>query len=43
MVKVGIMICDRNRTCTGNKCFKSMIERDGADAWLKEEKAKAKA
>jgi predicted metal-binding protein len=29
MVKVGIMICDRNRTCTGNKCFKSIIERDG--------------
>jgi predicted metal-binding protein len=32
MVKVGIMICDRNRTCTGNKCFKSIIERDGAFA-----------
>ena len=30
MVKVGIMICDRNRKCTGNKCFKSIIERDGA-------------
>ena len=29
MVKVGIMICDRNRKCTGNKCFKSIIERDG--------------
>jgi predicted metal-binding protein len=24
------MICDRNRKCTGNKCFKSIIERDGA-------------
>lgn len=23
------MICDRNRKCTGNKCFKSIIERDG--------------
>ena len=32
MVKVGIMICDRNRTCTGNKCFKSITERDGAFA-----------
>jgi predicted metal-binding protein len=32
MVKVGIMICDRNRTCTGNKCFKSIIERDGVFA-----------
>ena len=30
MVKVGIMICDRNKTCTGNKCFKSIVERDGA-------------
>lgn len=29
MVKIGIMICDRNRTCTGNKCFKSINERDG--------------
>jgi predicted metal-binding protein len=32
LVKIGIMICDRNRTCTGNKCFKSIIERDGAFA-----------
>jgi predicted metal-binding protein len=32
MVKVGIMICDRNRTCTGNKCLKSINERDGAFA-----------
>jgi predicted metal-binding protein len=30
MVKIGIMICDRNRTCTGNKCFMSIRERDGA-------------
>ena len=30
MVKIGIIICDRNRTCTGNKCFKSVNERDGA-------------
>jgi len=30
MVKIGIMICDRNRKCTGNKCFKSINERDGA-------------
>lgn len=25
-----MMICDRNRTCTGNKCFKAILERDGA-------------
>jgi len=30
MVKIGVMICDRNRTCTGNKCFKAILERDGA-------------
>ncbi len=29
MVKIGVMICDRNRKSTGNKCFKSMLERDG--------------
>lgn len=30
MVKIGVIVCDRNRTCTGNKCFKSIIERDGS-------------
>ena len=29
MVKIGVMICDRNRKCTGNKCFKSILEREG--------------
>ena len=29
MVKIGVMICDRNRKCTGNKCFKAINERDG--------------
>ncbi len=29
MVKIGIMICDRNRKCTGNKCFRAINERDG--------------
>lgn len=32
MVKIGVLICDRNRTCTGNKCFKAIIERDGSFA-----------
>ena len=31
------MICDRNRTCTGNKCFKSIIERDGVFSKYKDE------
>ena len=29
MVKIGIIICYRNRTCTGNKCFMAVRERDG--------------
>ncbi|TET72422.1 CGGC domain-containing protein [Candidatus Bathyarchaeota archaeon] len=37
MVKVGIMICDRNRKCTGNKCFMSIRERDGAFAGYPED------
>lgn len=32
MVRIGIMICDRNRKCTGGKCFMSIEERDGAFA-----------
>ena len=32
MVKVGIIICDRNRTCTGGKCFMSIKDRSGAFA-----------
>ena len=30
MVKVGILICDRNRKCAGGKCFISVYNRDGA-------------
>lgn len=37
MVKVGILICDRNRKCTGNKCFMSVRERDGAFARYRED------
>jgi len=32
MVKVGIIICYRNRTCTGGKCFMSIEDRSGAFA-----------
>ena len=28
--KIGIVICDRYRTCAGGKCFKAMKNRDGA-------------
>ena len=30
MAKIGIIICDRNRTCTGGKCFMAIRERTGA-------------
>jgi predicted metal-binding protein len=29
-VKVGIVICDRYRTCGGGKCFRAVRERAGA-------------
>ncbi|MEO1785238.1 CGGC domain-containing protein [Thermodesulfobium sp. 4217-1] len=29
-VKVGIIICDRYRSCAGGKCFRSMQNREGA-------------
>lgn len=28
--KVGIIICDRYRTCAGGKCFKALKNREGA-------------
>jgi len=30
MSKIGIIICDRQRTCTGGKCFMAIRERAGA-------------
>jgi predicted metal-binding protein len=39
MVKIGVMICDRNRKCTGNKCFRSIIERDGQFANIPKEES----
>ena len=29
-IKIGIIICDRYRTCAGGKCFRSMKNREGA-------------
>jgi predicted metal-binding protein len=29
-VKIGIIICDRYKSCSGGKCFRAMRERDGA-------------
>jgi predicted metal-binding protein len=30
MVKVGIIICDRYKSCAGGKCFRALRERAGA-------------
>ncbi len=29
-IKIGIIICDRYRTCAGGKCFRAFQNRDGA-------------
>ena len=29
-MKIGIIICDRYKTCAGGKCFKAMHDREGA-------------
>ncbi|MCU0461678.1 MAG: CGGC domain-containing protein [Bacteroidales bacterium] len=29
-IKIGIIICDRYRTCAGGKCFRSAANREGA-------------
>ena len=29
-IKIGIIICDRYRACTGGKCFRSAASREGA-------------
>ena len=28
-IKIGVMICDRYKTCAGGKCFRSMTAREG--------------
>jgi len=34
-IKIGIIICDRYRTCAGGKCFKAFQNREGAFAMYK--------
>ncbi len=34
-VKIGIIICNRYRTCAGGKCFRSLQNREGAFAMYK--------
>ncbi len=36
--KIGIIICDRYKSCSGGKCFRSLINRQGAfDIYSKDE------
>jgi predicted metal-binding protein len=35
--KIGIIICDRYRTCAGGKCLRSMRKREGAFSRYKDE------
>jgi len=35
-IKIGIIICDRYRTCAGGKCFKALRDREGAFSIYKE-------
>ncbi len=37
-VKVGIIICDRYRSCAGGKCFRAMAEKAGGFDRYKEDK-----
>ena len=30
IIKIGIIICDRYRTCAGGKCFRALQNREGA-------------
>lgn len=37
MTKIGIIICDRYRTCAGGKCLRALRKREGAFAQYKDE------
>jgi predicted metal-binding protein len=37
MTKVGIIICDRYRTCAGGKCLRALRDREGAFVRYKDE------
>lgn len=34
MTKVGIIICDRYKSCDGVKCFRSVRKKDGGFAYM---------
>jgi len=35
-IKIGIIICDRYKTCAGGKCFRSAAKREGAFSLYKD-------
>ncbi len=39
MTKIGIIICDRYRSCAGGKCFRALAERKGAFEAYKDDNA----
>ncbi len=38
-IKIGIVICDRYKSCAGGKCFRSFVNREGAFSIYKEKDA----
>lgn len=37
IIKIGIIICDRYKTCAGGKCFRAMKNREGAFSQYQEQ------
>ncbi|MCF8381754.1 MAG: CGGC domain-containing protein [Bacteroidales bacterium] len=42
-IKIGIIICDRYRTCAGGKCFRSLELREGAFEMYKDKEVELAA
>jgi predicted metal-binding protein len=42
-IKIGIIICDRYKTCAGGKCFRSFVNREGAFSVYKDKEAEIAA
>jgi len=38
VIKLGIIICDRYRSCAGGKCFRSLVKREGAFSQYKDKR-----
>ncbi len=39
MKKISMIICDRYHTCTGGKCLRALLNREGAFALYKGEES----